>query len=207
MSTAISDIDPADSSARIRSEIKAYVDDDTDIRDIRQASRTVHDTETKLVELVGMFAKERDTAARRRKTLKWAVGILVPLVVTALGTYQSVTDHVKPVEAAEVERAVNGRTKQLEKKTDLIDGRVRRLGEHAIELQVQQVEATEYLADKIDAAHPKEAAAVPEPDSLRAAKKKVAKIKTQKRVDELFRDVDPDRPLEPTAPQPEETER
>jgi hypothetical protein len=171
----------------------------TDIRDLHKVRKTAADADSRLAELVGMFADDRQNAARRRRIMRWVVGIVCTVATALVGGYQSV-DHTKAVQPAEVQQTVQTRTDHLELKAEQLDGRVRRLGERSIEMQVQQVEATEYLADKIDAAHPKEANNVPEPDSLKAAREKVGKIITQKRVDELFRDVDPDRPLEPTAP-------
>ncbi len=77
-----------------------------------------------------------------------------------------------------------------------IERKVQKLGERSIEQEVQMVEGIRFIGDKIDAAHPREAATVAKPRSLKAAEKRVDRIKRKKAVEQMFEGVpDLDDPL------------
>ncbi len=130
------------------------------------------------------YAEESETSLAKTKARKWwATRVITPVAIAVLsgggyGGYRVVT------------------AEGVDDRVDHVERKLQRLGENTVEMQVQQVESTEYIADKIDAAHPREADDVAEPESLQAAKRKVSKIKRRKAVEQMFQDVDPDDPLE-----------
>ncbi len=134
-----------------------------------------------------MVEKEAD-AVKRRKFAKWALGIAASLGTISFGGYELV---LKPTEVApeEVQKTVTKESNQLENRIDANTRKVERVGVGLIQQQELTVETTNYIGDKIDAAHPK----VPpteKPEALQDAETAVKKRADDAKAGKLFEDID-----------------
>jgi hypothetical protein len=101
---------------------------------------------------------------------------------------QKPTDEEREREAAPVVETVAKKSNEVEARVEKAEKKIERLGEIAVEQQVQLSDGVQYIGDKIDAAHPRQRDEVAEPDSVKAAKRKADKFKQRKGAKELFRD-------------------
>lgn len=98
-------------------------------------------------------------------------------------------------QSSDIVRSVEAEMTEMERRVDTTEKKIERLGEIAIEQQVQLADSIEYIGDKIDAAHPRQADDVEPPPSVKRAKKKSESIKMRRGVEKLFNHED-----DPTNP-------
>lgn len=135
------------------------------------------------------MAIEAQKRADRRWTLKYVV---LPLVLAGLSGItgmwaayqQGEKSRPTPATKSDVDAAVE-LNEEAAHRIDLVERRVQRLSDTAMEQQLQISEGFDYMSSKLDAMSPK-ARAVPEPVSLTAARKKADAIKRRRSPAELF---------------------
>lgn len=127
-----------------------------------------------------------ERAERRSKYLKRAAGVFAALIGGGgIGGWKMVqTGEPAPIET--VQPAVIVETSEID---DEIERRFRLLGERALTQDVQMVDGLRYIGDKIDLAHPEFKGQTTKPKSIEAAEKRVAEIKKDRALDELFAHV------------------
>lgn len=152
--------------------------------------------------LDALFQLQVESAeARNKRQQLWnrlLATLVTVLTATAgggiyLGTRRP-TEEEKAEEAAPVIREVERESKEVEKRVEKAEQKIERLKDVALEQQVQISDSTEYIVEKIDAAHPKTADSVEKPESLKRAKTKADAIKRKRAAEKkvLFEeDTDP----------------
>ena len=135
-------------------------------------------------------AEEVAESQHKRAVQMRLIGVLSAIVVVAGGgtvTYSQLTPD-KPAQptAAEVVEAVD---RAADKAGGKLEGKVQKLEDIATDqqveieaTQVQLVDGIEYISDKIDRAHPRQAGDVPEPASFRAAKARKRKAAVRRKL-------------------------
>lgn len=144
-------------------------------------------------------AHESEQKAKRWQfVMRYIAGPLVAFIVGggSVAGYQIANRPASPrpeqlADQAADQAATKASLPVKERVVDL-ENKVQRLGEVAVEQQVQISDGVHYIADKIDAAHPNKADKIKEPESVEAARIKADAIKKSKRVDELFDAENPD---------------
>jgi hypothetical protein len=131
----------------------------------------------------------REKVVRERRVTRLITILIFSVISAAGGTgamlarsptneeiSQPVVDMVKATESS------------LTKRVEESEKKIQRLGESVIEQQVQISDGFDYIADKIDAAHPRQKGDVDIRDypTVEAAKRKADHIKMQKGVEKLF---------------------
>jgi hypothetical protein len=146
-------------------------------------------------------AKVALTKAQTWKTWLAAAVLVASSMVGALAwALAKIENSVRDAHQTEVrETKQDDELKALRQRADTDDKKFRAVGKALIRTEVQVSDSTEYVVDKIDAAHPRKAvASVREPPTVEAARTKVEAIKDAHRIDELFK-FDEDAPDDPFA--------
>ena len=126
----------------------------------------------------------------REKRVTRLISILIFAVISAAGGTGALLASSPTNE--EISRPVVDTVKATEssltKRVEESEKKIQRLGESVIEQQVQISDGFDYIADKIDAAHPRQKGDVDIRDypAVEAAKRKADSIKMQKGVEKLF---------------------
>ncbi len=127
-------------------------------------------------------AKAKD-AAERRKLIKWAIRIALPLAVSAAGLtgWQKIgaEETIEPVDVQEtVEEAkteASARDVEAAAARELLGKQTRKNHLDIEDLKIQSVESTDYIIDTLHAMSPK-AATIPEPVAFEDARTEAFKI-------------------------------
>lgn len=132
----------------------------------------------------------------RASTFKTWVGALLALLSAGAGAAVWTIDRVETsalrAKAAEDRRVkIDEALRIFSDRINTNEAKIRGLGEAVVETQIQVSDGTDYLADKIDAAHPRTAAKVQAPATVVRAKAKVDELKKDRRVEELFNNLQP----------------
>lgn len=180
--------------AAITSAVETYFMNRKEDTDVRNMPRAVKSTESTVDQLLAEMRDERDRAKHRRKTVAWIVG----LVATVIGSFSGWRFVVHPpeeeetVQPSDVKTTVEREGKALEHRVQTVETKVHRLGEIAVDQQIQTVDGIEYISNKIDAAHPDKRGAVPQPETMREARKRADAVKKKRRKERLdpFQDID-----------------
>jgi len=182
------------------SELRA-LQAEADARQQREAAERKKAQEEKLDALLQLQVDQAEQQKQRQVLLNRLLATLVTVVTAAAGggVYLGVRRHDQnPQDAADtvkMTKAVEEQGQGIEKRIELNEKKVERLKDVALEQQVQLSDSTEYIIQKIDAAHPRSPdIASPEAESVEKAKKKAAAIKRSKEREskELFEEnVDP----------------
>lgn len=136
-----------------------------------------------LLELSTREAQERVDAAKFRNKL---LAALVALVGAAGGTggyfaTQPKGESAETKETKDVKETVMRQGSALDSRVGDVESKVQALGTVAVEQQMQQSASTEFIVGKIDAAHPRTADKVDEPEEVEAARIKTEAIQKKKR--------------------------
>lgn len=184
-------------------ELNAYFKskkEDTGIKSIKQIQAEGKRNTDVLVE-------ELAARKRRRKMTQWITGVATAVGTISFGGYKVVIEKEPEavVEAKDVKETVQAegkaateRVERVEADLATVEKKVGRLGEIAVDQQIQASDNTEYIGAKIDAAHPRQAAKVPEPEGVKEARKRATDSKRKKRRKEL----DPFQGLDLGSPPP-----
>jgi hypothetical protein len=133
--------------------------------------------------------------AEEAKALMWskAVKFGVPLVLAILGGsgYGVKLMADQPQEALkrnadEVKTIVAQDQQRREHRLSTVESKVERLGEAHVETELRQYQQIEWIAEKIDKVHPKQADAVEKPPELRAYERDMAEKKKKAAVKDLW---------------------
>lgn len=179
---------------RLLSELKRERES-VDVVQKRNHAQTdaVAEQQDRIEKLVSSQVKEsRDRARRDRTITKLAAFALAAVVPGGAGSVWLLSRSPSPdeirLQAKPVLDTVEASQKNVEKRLDDAEGKINRLGHSVIEQQVQISDGFEYIADKIDAAHPRQKGDVDIRDypTVEAAKKKADAIKMRKGVEDLF---------------------
>jgi hypothetical protein len=143
--------------------------------------------------LLSLQVQEAEAKAKRDAMMNKLLAALLAIATSGggAGIYlasQKPTDEDRKREAAPVVESFAKEADEVERRVEKNAKKIERLGEIAVEQQVQLSDGVQYIGDKIDAAHPRQRGDVEEPDSVKAAKRKAEKIKKRKGAEELFRD-------------------
>jgi hypothetical protein len=157
----------------------------------------VAEQQDRLERLISSQLKESQDRSRRDRTItKLAAFVLAAVVPGGAGSVYLLSrspsaDEIK-LQAQPVLDTVEASQKNVDKRLDDAEGKINRLGHSVIEQQVQISDGFEYIADKIDAAHPRQKGDVDIRDypTVEAAKKKADAIKMKKGVQDLFNEDD-----------------
>lgn len=157
----------------------------------------VAEQQDRLERLISSQLKESQDRSRRDRTItKLAAFVLAAVVPGGAGSVYLLSrspsaDEIK-LQAQPVLDTVEASQKNVDKRLDDAEGKINRLGHSVIEQQVQISDGFEYIADKIDAAHPRQKGDVDIRDypAVEAAKKKADAIKMKKGVQDLFNEDD-----------------
>jgi hypothetical protein len=137
-----------------------------------------------LLDLQIKDAGERQKAAKLRNRL---LGALIALLTTAGGSGAYIAAAApQKVEPKEVKAAVESAKDASEIRFKEAEKKIERLGTAQVASQVAQSAGVEYIADKIDAAHPKVAGVTKEPPEVEAARVRSEGIRKKKRRAELL---------------------
>ena len=145
--------------------------------------------------------QSQESVERIKRQKLWnrilAVGISVITVGggVLISYFQSSSKSENEKQSQDIVQSVQSEMSEMESRVDTTEKKIERLGEIAIEQQVQLADSIEYIGDKIDAAHPRQADDVEPPPSVQRAKKKSESIKLQRGVEKLFNHED-----DPTNP-------
>lgn len=168
----------------------------------RESASRQAEQETLVNNLLQQQVEEAEQKAERGRMVNKILTAVVALVGTAGGTgfyFTAQSSKEAAVEAAAAERASHAEPaalRSLDKRVNLTERKIERLGEIAVEQQVQLSDSIEYIGKKIDAAHPSQRDKVKEPESVKAAKTRASKIKMRKGANALFTDTqDPTDPF------------
>ena len=173
---------------------------EADARQRQEAAERKKAQEEKLDALLQLQVDQAEQQNNRQVLLNRLLAALVTIVTAAAGggVYLGTRQNQNPQDAADtvqVKEAVEAQGEGIEKRIELNEKKVERLKDVALEQQVQLSDSTEYIIQKIDAAHPRSPdIASPEAESVEKAKKKAAAIKRSKEREskELFEEnVDP----------------
>ncbi len=150
-------------------------------------------------DLLTAQVEEAQLRAKKQGTLNKILAALLTLMTTGGGTgvylaMQKPTEDQKRESAKPVTESIDASRVEVEARIESNAKKIGRLGEIAIEQQVQLSDGVEFIGDKIDAAHPKTKNKVDRPDSVDAAKKRATKIKKSKGAEALFKE-DPTDPF------------
>lgn len=132
--------------------------------------------------------KEEREKERRERFVRLAVYVILALLgsgglgVSYVSDYLTRNDPREVVKEStdEVRGVLDERVEKLEERIEANDRKVERVVEVLLDQQVQLVEATDYLAEKLDAASPR-ARDVATPSVIQRARKTAAEIKAQPR--------------------------
>lgn len=102
----------------------------------------------------------------------------------------------KAEDAAPVVKSVADGSRQIEARVDQAEKKIERLGEFAVDQQVQLSDSVEYLSEKIDAVNPKSAGKVLMPATVRAARMKADAIKRRRGESAVSPYTDPTDPFD-----------
>lgn len=159
----------------------------------REAAAKKHDDA--FSQLLQLQVQEAQAKQKRDAMLNKLLAALLAVATSGggAGIYlasQKPTEEERQREAAPVTEAVAKESNEVEARVQDAEKKIERLGEIAVEQQVQLSDGVQYIGDKIDAAHPRQRGDVEQPDSVKAAKRKADKIKQRKGAEELFKDED-----------------
>jgi hypothetical protein len=167
--------------------------DDTDKKRSRAHTDAVSEQQSRIETLVSSQLKESKERARRDRTVtKLAAFALAAIVPGGAGSVWLLSREPSPdqirMQAKPVLDTVEASQRGVERRLDDAEGKINRLGHAVIEQQVQISDGFDYIADKIDAAHPRQKGDVDIRDypTIEAAKKKADAIKMRKGVQDLF---------------------
>lgn len=143
--------------------------------------------------LLQLQVQEAEAKSKRDALMNKLLAALLAIATSGggAGIYlaaQKPTEEDRKREAAPVVESVAKETAEVERRVAKAEKKIERLGEIAVEQQVQLSDGVQYIGAKIDAAHPRQRNEVDQPDSVKAAKRKADKIKQRKGAEELFRD-------------------
>ena len=148
---------------------------------------------------------EDEAAVTLKKAQTWKTWLgAAALVASSVGgalawAFSKIEQSVRHSHQVELREAKQDeKLEKLEQRVDTGDKKFRAVGKALIRTEVQVSDSTEYIVDKIDAAHPRKAKATKEPESVEAARTKVEAIKNKSRIDELFQ-FDEEAPDDPFA--------
>jgi hypothetical protein len=146
-------------------------------------------------QLLQLQVQEAQSKQKRDAMLNKLLAALLAVATSGggAGIYlasQKPTEEERAREAAPVTEAVAKESNEVEARVEKNAKKIERLGEIAVEQQVQLSDGVQYIGSKIDAAHPRQRNDVEQPDSVKAAKRKADKIKQRKGAEELFKDED-----------------
>lgn len=157
----------------------------------REELRDQRETEAR-ERLLALQVEEAEAKARRDTVINRLLSALLVIVTGGLGTqYYLGTRHPSPQEqVAPVIKSVGKETAEVERRVEKAERKIEVLKDIAQEQQVQISDSTEYITQKIDAAHPRAAGKVDRPESVRKAKTKADAIKKARHESkkELFED-------------------
>ena len=168
--------------------------EDTGIKSIKQLQQEAKSS----VELV---LEQTLKSARRSKIVSWVFGVLATGGVVSFAGYEIAIKKPPPepgVGAAEVEATVKTEGKAIDTRVETVEKKVERLGDIAVDQQIQTSDGIKYIGEKIDAAHPRQKDKVAKPATLREAEVRAKSAKEKKRRKEL----DPFQGLELPSPPP-----
>jgi len=147
--------------------------------------------------LLDLQVEGSEERTRRSRAFTRLVVFLVAIVTSGGGVgiwtaLRSPSDDEIRKEAEPVIRAVGTSSETIEIRLQSAEAKINRLGKAVIEQQVQISDGFEFIADKIDAAHPSQKHKVEIADypAVEAAKKKSDAIKLKKGVQKLFDEED-----------------
>ncbi len=146
--------------------------------------------------LSAQVEESRQKAARDKVLTKIAAIAVAAIVPGGAGGLYMLSRSPSPdqirLQAKPVLESVEASNKQVEsrltKRVEESEAKIQKLGEAVIEQQVQISDGFDFIADKIDAAHPRQKDAVDIGDypTVEAARKKADSIKMRKGVEKLF---------------------
>jgi hypothetical protein len=153
--------------------------------------------EEALQRLATLQIESVEDKGKRSKAVTRLIVLLVAFVTSGggLGLWsllrQPSDDEIRK-EAEPVIQAVGTSSETIENRLDSAEEKINKLGHAVVEQQVQISDGFEFIADKIDAAHPRQKDAVDIGDypTVEAAKRKADAIKMKKGVQKLFDEED-----------------
>jgi len=152
-----------------------------------------------LQHLLNVQSQESVERIKRQKLWNRILAIGISVLTVGGGVlisyFQSSSKLESEKQSQDIVQSVQSEISEMESRVDTTEKKIGRLGEIAIEQQVQLADSIEYIGDKIDAAHPRQAGDVQPPPSVRRAKEKSESIKLQRGVEKLFNHED-----DPTNP-------
>ncbi len=152
-----------------------------------------------LQHLLQVQSQESVERIKRQKLWNRILAIGISVITVGGGVmisyFQAASKSENEKQSQDIVQSVQSEMSEVESRVDLTEKKIERLGEIAIEQQVQLTDSIEYIGDKIDAAHPRQADAVKPPPSVQRAKKKSESIKMRRGVEKLFNHED-----DPTNP-------
>lgn len=172
----------------IVNRLRPYIEDSQ-----TQRYREEDEVKTLLEKMLEQQATEAQHKAQRWQfAMRYVVGPVVAFLVGggAVGGYTLANQPKRPspdeltTEAAE--SAASKTSLPIKLRVGDLESKVQRLGIAVVEQQVQLSEGIQYIADKIDAAHPSKADKIPVPETVKAASDKAAEIERLKQVDALL---------------------
>ena len=154
-------------------------------------------TEEALQRLMDLHVEDTEDKSRRSRALTRLIVFFVAIVTSGGGfglwtLLKKPSDDEIRKEAEPVIRAVGTSSETIENRLDSAEEKINKLGHAVVEQQVQISDGFEFIADKIDAAHPRQKDAVDIGDypTVEAAKRKADAIKMRKGVQKLFDEED-----------------
>ena len=152
-----------------------------------------------LQHLLNVQSQESVERIKRQKLWNRILAVGISVITVGGGAlisyFQSSSKLESEKQSQDIVQSVQSEMSEMENRVDTTEKKIERLGEIAIEQQVQLADSIEYIGLKIDAAHPRQADDVQPPPSVRRAKEKSESIKLQRGVEKLFNHED-----DPTNP-------
>lgn len=135
---------------------------------------------------------EQQKAQRWQFFMRYVVGPLVAFIIGG-GSVAGYTIAQRP-ETPSPDQLTQEAASSAAQKTSLpiklrvsdLEGRVENLAYSVVEQQIQLSEGIQYIADKIDAAHPSKADKIDVPPTVKAAAEKAEEIKRKQRADAIL---------------------
>lgn len=168
----------------------------------RARAAKAENTEQLLKTMLEMQATDTKKAEDRRKfLLRFVLGPsgLIAALTGAMVAYVQANQPPEPTPAEQVEKVeqvgskVETRVTELDQHLKRNDKKIERTVDILLDQQVQISDSTDYIVNKIDAAHPRAANKTEEPASFAAGRKKAKAIKRAREVEEST--YDPADPL------------
>lgn len=175
----------------IQCEIGKLLEQTQEADRVRKREREQSDArrDASISRLLEIQIEETEAKTQRERIMYRLLAATLAVVTSGSGGALYVVSNKESPVREEI-KSIREESRSIEERVKTTEDKIERVAESVVGQQVQISDGFDYLGAKIDAAHPRTAGAVAEPESVTEAKRAATEIKRKRGVKQLFSGIE-----------------